>query len=70
MPKTVAISDDVHILIIEKQLELFKKYRVSVKIADLTEAAIKHGIENVDKVFVPSYIISRLKLMEEKDVVT
>lgn len=68
MSKTVAISDDIHILITEKQLELFKKYRVSVKIADLTEAAIKYGINNVDNIFVPSSAISKLKLVEEKDV--
>lgn len=68
MPKTVAISDDVHILITEKQLELFRKYRVSAKIADLTEAAIKYGINNVDKVFVHGDMISKLKIVEEKDV--
>ena len=69
MPKTVAISDDIHILITEKQLELFKKHRISVKISDITEVAIKYGIDNVDNVFVPGSKTSKLKIVDEKDVV-
>lgn len=68
MPKTVAISDDAHNLITEKKLELFKKYRITVKIADIVDAAIKHGINNVDSVFVPNYMITRLKIVEEEDM--
>lgn len=69
MSKTVAISDDIHILITEKQLELFKKYRISVKISDITEAAIKYGIDNVDNVFVPSDKTPKMKIVDEKDVI-
>lgn len=68
MSKTIAISDDIHILITEKQLELFKKYRINVKISDITEAAIKYGINSVDKVFVRSDTISKLNIIEEKYV--
>lgn len=70
MSKTVAISDDMHILITEKQLELFKKYRISAKISDITEAAMRYGIDNVDDVFVPKSKISKLNLVDEKDVTT
>ena len=68
MPKTVAISDDTHTLITAKKLELFSKYRVSAKIADIVDAAIKYGINNVDSVFVPNYMITRLKIVEEEDM--
>lgn len=70
MPKTVAISDDTHILITEKRLELFKKYRIDVKISDITDAAIKYGIKNIDNIFVPSYMISNLNIIEKKLVNT
>ncbi len=62
MSKTVAISDDVHILIAEKQIEIFKKYRISVKLSDITDAAIKCGIDRVDKVLVHA---SKLKIIDD-----
>ncbi len=69
MPMTVSISDDAHSLIAEKKLDLFKKYRISVKLSEITDVAIKHGIDSVDEVFVPSSKIQRLKIVDEKDVV-
>lgn len=68
MPKTVAISDDTHILVNGKQLELFSKYRVTAKIADIVDAAIKYGINNVDSVFVPNDVISMLKIVDKEHV--
>jgi hypothetical protein len=66
MPKTVGISDSMHTLVGEKKLELFKKYKITVKIADIVNAAIKSGIDNVDEVFVPKYMMARLR-EEEKE---
>jgi hypothetical protein len=68
MPKTVALTDDTHTLITEKKLELFRKYRITVKIADIVDAAIKYGINNVDSVFVPSHMTARLNIVEEEDM--
>lgn len=68
MPKTVAISDDTHTLISEKKLELFKKYRITIKISDITDAAIKNGIANVDSVFVPDGVTTKLKIVDKEDM--
>lgn len=67
MPKTVGISDDMHTLVREKKLELFKKYKITVKIADIVNAAIKNCVDNIDSVFVPKYMMSRLKTEEEEE---
>jgi hypothetical protein len=66
MPRTVGISDSMHTLVREKKLELFKKYKITVKIADIVDAAIKNGINSVDSVFVPKYMIERLRTEEEE----
>jgi hypothetical protein len=68
MPKTVAISDDTHTLITGKKLELFRDYRVTAKIADIVDAAIRYGINNVDKVFVPEDEISKLKIIDKEEM--
>lgn len=68
MPKTVAISDDTHTLITAKKLELFRDYRVTAKIADIVDAAIKYGINNVDNVFVPGKETPKLKTVDEEDM--
>lgn len=68
MPKTVAISDDTHTLITAKKLELFSKYRITVKIADIVDTAIKYGINNVDSVFVPNYMMTKLKTIDKEDI--
>jgi hypothetical protein len=68
MPKTVAISDDTHTLITAKKLELFSKYRVTAKIADIVDVAIRFGIERVDEVFVPDVATPMLKIVDEEDM--
>lgn len=48
MTKTVAISNDVHLLVVEKQLELRKK-RYDYKISEIADMAIEAGIGQIDK---------------------
>lgn len=49
MTKTVAISDDIHIRVVEKQVELRKKHR-DFKISEIVDMAIESGIDNIEKV--------------------
>lgn len=49
MSKTASIPDDVHDLIIDKQMELKKKYRIYVKISDIIAVIIRNNIHNVGK---------------------
>ena len=51
MGKTVAISDDIHILLVKTQTEIFEKSRATVRIADLTNLAIKYGIDKARKIY-------------------
>ena len=47
MSKTAPIQDDVHALIVDKQLELKRRYKVSVKIADIIAILVKNNINKV-----------------------
>lgn len=49
MTKTVAISNDVHLLVVEKQLELRKK-RYDYKISEIVDMSIEAGIREIDKI--------------------
>lgn len=44
MGKTVAISEDVHSLVVKKKEEIFNKYRVTIRISDLTDIVLKNCI--------------------------
>lgn len=66
MSKTVAISDEMHIIITKKQTEIFEKYRVTARISDLVDKAIKFGIDNAAEAYTPKS--EKLKIVEEKDV--
>ncbi len=68
MSKTVAISDDNHTAIVKKQTYIFEEYGISVRISDLTNAAIRLGIDKAVNTFVPKDM--RLKIIEKEDVVT
>ncbi len=46
MSKTVAINDDVHIRLLEIQLNL-KKIGIDIKMPVITESSILYGIDNV-----------------------
>lgn len=47
MSKTAQIPDDVHTLIIDKQIELKRRHRVSVKISDIIAIVMKNNIHKV-----------------------
>jgi hypothetical protein len=47
--KTISISDDAHKAIIDKQDEIYKKYKVKVRIFDLVSIIIIDDIDNAEK---------------------
>lgn len=47
--KTISISDDAHQAITDKQDEIYKKYKVKVKIYDLVSIIIIDDIDNAEK---------------------
>lgn len=49
MSKTAPIPDDVHALIIDKQTELKRKHKITVKISDLIAMYVKDGIRKTEK---------------------
>lgn len=49
MSKTAPIPDDVHALIIDKQTELKRKYKISVKISDIIAVVMKNNIHKIGK---------------------
>lgn len=51
MSKTAPIPDDVHALIVDKQTELKRKYKISVKISDIIAVLVKNNIHKVGKYF-------------------
>lgn len=61
MSKTASIPDDAHTLILDKQRELKKKYKITVKISDLIAMYIKDSIRRTEKLL-------GLKSEEESDI--
>lgn len=61
MSKTAPISDDTHALIIDKQTELKRKHKITVKISDLIAIYVRHGVKKTEKLL-------GLKSEEESDV--
>ena len=51
--KTVAISDEVHTMVSKKKTELFEKHKANVRIADIVDRSIVHGIDKACEEFVP-----------------
>lgn len=49
MSKTVAIPDEIHALVVDKQLEIRRKYKITVKISDLIAVIVKNNIDNAGK---------------------
>lgn len=49
--KNVIIYDDAHKLIINKQTEIFEKYRVSLKISDMASIISKNFIDKIEELF-------------------
>lgn len=49
MAKTVAISDNIHLLVVEKQIELRKK-RYDYKISEIVDMAVEAGIKKIEEI--------------------
>lgn len=62
MSKTAPIHDDIHALIIDKQTELKRKHKITVKISDLIAIYVKYGVMKTEKLL-------GLKSEEESDIV-
>lgn len=50
MSKTVAISDEVHILISKKQLDMREKYKIYLKISDIANFILKDNIDKLEDI--------------------
>lgn len=61
MSKTAPIHDDTHALIIDKQTELKRKHKITVKISDLIAIYVKYGVKKTEKLL-------GLKSEEESDI--
>ena len=62
MSKTAPIHDDIHALIIDKQTELKRKHKITVKISDLIAMYVRHGVNKTEKLL-------GIKGGEESDVI-
>lgn len=49
MTKTVIIPDDIHLLIIKKQVYIREKYGINPRITDMLVAYIKDGLERTEE---------------------
>lgn len=49
MSKTAPIPDDAHDLIVDKQTEIKRKYKVTVKISDIIAIIVKNNIHKMEK---------------------
>lgn len=68
MTKTVIIPDDMHLLIVKKQMYIRENYGVNPRITDILVAYIKAGLDRTEellniKVYYP-------KICESNEVVT
>lgn len=70
MSKTVAISDDIHILIVKKQIELYEKYGVSVKLSDITEIVLKNCVKDADVLFGYKKVEEQETVLDTEEYVT
>lgn len=51
MSKTAPIQDDIHELIVDKQTEMRRKYKINVKISDIIAACVKDSIKRAERFF-------------------
>ena len=54
MSKTAPIPDDIHELIVDKQIELKRKHKISLKISDIIAACVKDSINKMGKLVIAS----------------
>lgn len=47
MARTVSIPDDIHALVVDKQLEIKRKYKMTVRISDIIALIVKNNIDKI-----------------------
>lgn len=50
MTKTVAIDDDVHMLVYEKQLDIKKRYGINLKISFIINSILRNYIDKLEEI--------------------
>lgn len=50
MPKTVAIDDNVHDIILVKRIELRKKYNITLKISYMVNSILKRHVNDIEEI--------------------
>lgn len=51
MTKTVIIPDDVHLLIIKKQIDIRERYGVTLRISDMVAVGMRNIIDKMEELF-------------------
>lgn len=51
MTKTVIIPDDVHLLIIKKQIDIRERYGVTLRISDMVAVGMRNIIDKMEGLF-------------------
>lgn len=67
--KTVIIPDEIHLLIIKKQIDIRERYGFTPRITDMLVAYIKEGIDRTEELLNIKAEHPRI-LVEEADVKT
>lgn len=49
MTKTVIIPDDIHLLIVKKQVDIREKYGINLRITDMLVAYVKVGLARTEE---------------------
>lgn len=64
MAKTVSISEKIHLLILEKQMNILRKYGKNVRIYDVVNAVLKRHLNDKD-VEIELGLESDIEFLEE-----
>lgn len=51
MTKTVIIPDDVHLLIVKKQISIREKYGVTLRISDMVAVGMRNIVDKIEELF-------------------
>lgn len=68
----VSVSDEVHMIIEEKKIELRKKYNKKFDMGDIADIIIRNNIDNVEVYFgleKPVSTTTNLRIVDESEMV-
>lgn len=74
MTKTVIIPDDIHLLIIKKQIDIRERYGVTLRISDMVAVGMRNIIDKMEELFnlrggeVKMVISGDIKANDSEDV--